>query len=272
MRIFISFVIVLFLLVGSPVASASNVYAGKLGDFEKELEKPKPKKVKKPAKKTEDGPAGSCPGITTSGKSELDSEQIVTAGLMQVLISFFLAGLMETGGDNMQELYRELKDTWSPALPTIRVEPSYQYLAGNLHGFSGKAEAGYLIAAVDGEYLRYWEKNPDDDFTIASAHLQLRTLFADFIGTNLAIGAKSLWGERRHTGFEFGMPFYVFIGKHFIVDAQPFLAIVRGRDVYDIGGGASFKYKLFGVRAGYRMLKVGSQYLHGPRAGVFLQW
>jgi len=185
---------------------------------------------------------------------------------------FFMAGLMETAGDNYHDLYHELKDTWSPALPTIRFEPSYQYVFDKINGIAGSVEAGYLLFGADAEYLQYIETGANADLKMMRGHFLLRTAFGEIIGANLALGARSFWGKGHHTGFDVGLPFYIFLGKHFIFDIQPFMAFMPGRDVYDLGAGVSYKYKWIGARVGYRMLKVGGETLHGPRAGIFFQY
>ncbi len=252
------FILCLFVLstVMAPPLFASEK-KGKLESFEEALEAPKSEEKK---------------SITTESKSDLSGGEVATIGLIQVFANLFLAGLLQTGSDNWEDLYFELKANESPALPTFRLEGAYQYLTDKLNGVSGRVEAGYLMLGADVNYTQYFENDPKHDLKILGGHFLLRTLFADFIGINLALGAKQIWGQRRHTGFEFGLPIYLFFGKHFIVDAQPYYAIIRGKNVYDVQGGVSYKYKWFGVRAAYRAINTEGQTLHGPRAGLFVQW
>jgi len=212
------------------------------------------------------------PSTTGSQTSSIDATGIATQGILDLLMSFFMMGIVSTGSENFPELYKELKSEWQPALPTVRLEPSYQYVFNGIHGFSGKLEAGYLIVGVDGEYTRYFEKSPNDNLDIWSTHFLLRTIFTKHFGTNLALGAKIVRGGQNRTAFEIGVPFYIYPSRYFIFDIQPFLATFGGKNIYDLGAGAAFKYKLIGVRAGYRALFVGDQKLHGPRIGLFLQY
>ena len=239
--------------VSSPAALCAE--EGKLGSFEKELSEPES--------------STQAPDSTSS----IDATTIAAEGVMSVLMQFFMMGLMTSGLEGSADLYRELKQEWHPAMPTIRVEPAYQWMSGNINGFSGKLEAGYLIFGVDGEYNRLWEKAPASSLDIWSAHLLLRSVFARFFGTNLAIGAKGMNGQRSRTGVEIGMPFYIYFTKKFYMDVLPYVATFKGsRAVYDIGGGLSFKWKMAGARAGYRALFTGGETLHGPRIGLFFQW
>ena len=264
LALFLSIVLVLSTAIFPAVAWAEK--KGKLESFEEKLEEPKKKPVRRERRKRRRRRRRR----RTYYEEDVEAPEVVTAGVMQMLASFFLMGMMQQG--SAADLYRNLKEKESPALPTIRIEPAYQYVAGGVHGFSGKVEAGYLMFGVDGEYLHYIERGPNANMKFIQGHFLLRTQFADIIGTNLALGVKSLWGDRRHTGFEFGIPFYVFITRNFILDVLPYWATIRGRDVYDIGGGLSYKYKLFGIRAGYRAISVSGETLHGPRVGLFFQW
>ncbi|MFH1830079.1 MAG: hypothetical protein ABH871_04815 [Pseudomonadota bacterium] len=258
----ISFV---FSLLAPPALAEEK--KGKLESFEDALEPPPKKKEHRHRDRMHYEEPAQTDYTTTSASAG----EIAAGGLMQILYQFFLMGLMNTGAQSSKELYTDLKLSESPALPTIRIEPSYQYLIGNIHGVSGKAEAGYLMFGAQGEYLRYFEKNASD-LSIISGHFLLRTMLARIIGVNIALGVKSLWGQRRHTGFDMGMPFHIYFNNHFIFDVLPYIAIIRGNNVYDIDSGLSYKYKYIGARLGYRVVYTGGQTLHGPKAGIFFQW
>ncbi len=243
------------MLVGAPIAAAGE----KLDNFEREFEKQKEEQSDK-------APQWDHTGDQTT--QSLSGEGAVTTSFFSILYPFLLMGLSQTG--TSKELYADLRASGSPALPTFRFEPSYQYVFDKINAISAKAELGYLIFGVDAEYYQLFEQG--DDLKIFDAHFLLRSLFLDFLGVNLALGAKMLRGRLNNTGFDLGMPTYFYFGKHFIFDIQPYWAKVSGANVYDVGGGISYKYNVGGVRVGYRLLHVGSQNLHGPRVGVFLQW
>ena len=123
----------IFTCASSPAALCAE--EGKLGSFEKELSEPE----------GENSPPESS--------SSIDAASIAAEGVMSILMQFFMMGLMTSGMEGSADLYRELKHEWHPAMPTIRVEPAYQWMSGNINGFSGKLEAGYLIFGVDGEVV-----------------------------------------------------------------------------------------------------------------------
>lgn len=256
MNVFVYFCAVMFFLFSSFSSGPVNAQEkGKLESVRQEFEEPSSTSVN-----------------VLDSTSATNVKSVATQSIMDFLMSFFLSGIADTGSQNWPEKFRELKAGWSPALPTLRFEPSYQYVAGGLSGLSAKAEIGYLMLALDGEYMRYFEKAPKDSLDVWQAHFLLRTLFAERIGTNLALGVKAVRGGQNNTGFEFGFPFYIFINKHFIFDILPYISAFGSKTVYDIGGGLSYKYKYFGARAGYRGLFIGGEKLHGPRIGLFFQW
>lgn len=257
MKRFISVSIAVFIFVSSaflPFAAAEE-NEGKLDSFKEEVNETQ-----------------SPPSTTSTEISSLDAQTVAVQGIMDILLSFFLMGLSQTGTEDFATLSKDLKAEWSPSLPTIRLEPSYQYLIGGLQGLSAKLEMGYLIIGIDGEYTRYFEKAPNDSLDIWQGHLLLRSIFTRYFHTNLALGVKSVGGGIKQTAFEFGLPFYIFITKHFIVDVLPYMATFHGKNMYDIGGGLSYKYKYVGLRAGYRAQFIGNEKLHGPRIGAFFQW
>lgn len=243
------------MFVGAPLAVAGK----KLENFEREFEEQK-------AEQSDKAPQWDHTGDQTT--QSLSGEGAVTTSFFSILYPFLLMGLSQTG--TSKELYADLKASGSPALPTFRFEPAYQYIFDGVQGFSAKAEAGYLIFGLDAEYLQYFESG--DDFKVFDGHFLLRSLLLRFMGINLALGAKSYWGRDRHTGFDMGLPMYFYFGNHIILDIQPFWTAMQNANVYDISGGLGFQYRWIGVRAAYRMIKIGGQTLHGPRAGIVFQW
>lgn len=253
--------LVIIALMPAVYPSVSFCKEGKLQKFEKEFDKQEPKRYHRD------------PGRSDYyyDSSSLSGTEVATTTAMSMLYSFFLMGLMSGGATTSRELYHQLKESGSPALPTIKVDLSYQWLTDNINGAIGKVEAGYLMFGADFEYIRYFERNAPD-LSFVSGHFLLRTLFAKFIGINLALGARSVWGADKRTGFDFGFPFYVYFNNYLILDFQPYIAFISNRRVYDMAAGFSFKYKAVGARVAYRGIYNGGQTLHGPQVGVFIQW
>jgi hypothetical protein len=249
MRFIIKIFSILFCLLFFSYGLHAAEEKGKLDTFEEQIEQP-----------------------TDNSRDSSTSESAVAGSLIDLFSSFFLLGLTQGGTINYAELRQELKVNESPALPTIRVEPSYQYVFDGVHGFSGSLEAGYFMFGADGEFLYYWEKANNDNMKIGSGHFLLRTLFVNVLQANLALGVKTIHGNASHTGFDIGFPLYIFFGRHFIWDIKPYIAVIKGRDIYDLSSGLSFKYKMFGIRAAYRGISVSGETLHGPQVGAFFQW
>jgi hypothetical protein len=260
-RTLATILLILFSTMTALYPSVASGKEGKLQKFEKEFDKQEPKRYHRD------------PGQSDYyyESSSVSGAEVATSTAMSMLYSFFLMGLMSGGATSSRELYQQLKDSESPALPTIKVDLSYQWLTDNINGAIGRIEAGYLMFGADFEYIRYFEKSAPD-LSFLSGHVLLRTLFARFIGVNLALGVKSIWGARKRTGFEVGFPFYVYFNNYLILDFLPYVAFISNKRVYDMAAGFSFKYKVVGVRAAYRLINNEGQTLHGPQVGVFIQW
>lgn len=258
--------ILLFVTVLVPALSPSISYGkeGKLQKFEKELDREEPKRY-------HHDPGHDDYHDYYYGTESVGATDIAATTMMSMFYSFFLMGLMSGGATTSSELYHQLKESESPALPTIKVDLAYQWLTDNINGAIGKVEAGYLMFGADFEYIRYFETSAPD-LSFISGHFLLRTLFTRLIGINLALGAKSIWGADKRTGFEFGFPFYLYFTRWLYLDLQPYIAFISGNRVYDVAGGFSFKYRSIGARVAYRGIKTGGQTLHGPQVGLFIQW
>lgn len=258
------------MIVVAELVLASNVRAegGKLQKFEDALSNKTETKANVEAETKK-----SC-DQQTSKKGEFGkTAESLGSSTFETLLGIFLAGAFEMAqDDDPKYTYKYLKKNDVPALPTFRLEGMYQYLAGQDHAASGRLEVGYLMVGAEGEYKRFWEKSPDDQLNVMSGHVLLRSLFSEVFQINLALGEKIIWGDTRHDGFEIGFPFYMIFGKHVMFDVRPYLAFIGGHDVYDISSGISYKHKLLGVRAGYRAMNVDNYTLHGPEAGIFMQW
>lgn len=258
----------LALLAMTAIISTSS-FAGKLGQFEKSLGQTKSTS----SSSSSGGSTRKVDQETSSNSEPGKATDSLKGSILQTLMGIFLVGMFETAQeDDFGYAYKYLKDNESPALPTFRLEGGYQYLAGKEQAVSGRVEAGYLMIGAEGEYKRFWEKAPDDELNVASGHVLLRALFSDVFQINLALGEKVIWGDMRHDGFELGFPFYMIFGKHIMWDVRPYLAFIGGHEVYDFSSGISYKYKMFGVRGGYRGMNVENTTLHGPEVGLFMQW
>lgn len=192
------------------------------------------------------------------------------------LLFYLFAGLFRTYNDGnltTKEFHALLKSEYHPALPTFRLEGDYQKIADDdVQGYRLNALAGYLALAAEFDWVHYFEQTPTDQLRIMSPRLLLRGSPNRAFEINLALGAKILSGRRSQAGFEIGLPVYFFLGKHAIIDLKNYYAVVTGADVYDGSFGLSGKWKLGGIRAAYRLIRVGSENLHGPEVGMFVQW
>lgn len=265
----IAFFIIIVSLLFAPfrMALAAAEAGGKLDSFEAELDKKEEPKKETEAKKAKSEDVETSTTTTTTTGSSAVADAVLT------LFSALIVGLFDMADTgNLKEAYKYLKENEIPALPTFKLEGNYQYLVGDMQSFSGRAEVGYLMFGLDGEYKRFYEESPHDNLNMANFHFLVRGLLAEIFQVNLALGEKFIWGDTRHQGFEIGLPFYLIFGKHFIWDVKPYMAFVGGKDIYDVSSGLNLKYKFAGFRAGYRGIWVNHQSLHGPEVGLFIQF
>lgn len=199
-----------------------------------------------------------------------------SGSLILDLLFFLFVGLFNTYNDGSlttKEFHALLKSEYHPALPTVRLEGDYHTIVDDdVQAYRLNALAGYLALAAEFDWVHYFEQTPTDQLRIMSPRLLLRGSPNRVFEINLTLGAKILSGRRSQAGFEIGLPVYFYLGKHAIIDLKNYYSVIKGADVYDGSFGVSGKWKLGGVRAAYRLIRVGSENLHGPEVGMFVQW
>ncbi len=202
-----------------------------------------------------------------------------TALAATAIDSFFYAlfsGLFQTynySNLTTREFHSMLRHDYHAALPTFRFEGNYTKLVGeDVQGYRLNALGGYLVFGAEFDFVQYYENTPSTQLRIMSPRLLLRGAPSPILEVNLTLGAKILDGRRAQAGFEIGLPTYIYLGKHAIIDVKNYYSVIRGADVYDGAFGVSGKWKLLGVRGAYRIIRIGSENLHGPEAGLFVQW
>jgi len=256
---FCVFLAIIF-IVGASTRTFASGEKGKLGSFEDSLDSKSGDKRNADEETKRHGE----PGV---------AKEQMAASIFETLFGMFLAGTFEMAQEEDKGyVYRTLKKEHSPALVTFKLEGDYNWIAGNDHSASGRAEVGYLMFGLDGEFKRFWENNPSDTLNVVSAHGLLRALFGEVFEIHLALGVKDISGDRNREGFEFGLPFKAIFSNSIFWDVRPYVAFVNSKQIYDISTGLNFKYKMIGARAGYRAINVDSQTLHGPEVGLFFQY
>lgn len=259
-----------FLLVPAMILfhpSAAYAKGGKLKSFEKKLEK----KKAEPSRTYRSCPT--CPAGSSTYETPSMAEA-VTRSWWDIITLFMMAGVGPGLAEGMSwgEYYSQLKASGNPALPTIKVEGSYQYIVNHIHGYDATATFGYLMFGADCNVWHLFESNPDDQLKFISPHVMARFIPFPFLEVDLSFGTKIIVGDNTHYGFEAGLPAYIFITKNFIWDVKTYGAYINQTDLWDVSSGLSFKIKYFGIRAGYRMIELDGSYTHGPQVGLFGQW
>lgn len=194
--------------------------------------------------------------------------------LASTFLEFLFYGLFGSfdGATNWSERHASLKKEWYPGLPTVRLEGAYNKLSTDITGYDLNLTAGYLGFGADCDFVHYFEDTPNEQLKIVSPHALIRGAPFRWMQLDLAMGAKVMRGSRTHSGFEFGLPLYFYLGKHAIIDLKTYVAKVGSSEIVDFSAGLSGKWKMLGARAAYRVIDVDGESLQGPQVGLFFQW
>lgn len=174
-------------------------------------------------------------------------------------------------GSSLREINQNLRRAHSFAMPNLRVDGLYHYAMDGVQAMHLRGEAGFLMLGADVDFSRYYE-NSDRLNNLATHGLIRFPLGSDFFELDLALGYRRIWGDQVHQGFDFGLPFYINIGQYVQLNLNSYFTYIGKRPVQDYNIGASFKYKLGGIHAGYRSVDASGNTLHGPEVGLFFQW
>lgn len=166
-----------------------------------------------------------------------------------------------------------LRSEHSFSLPVLRFDGSYQYVAGGVDAMHFRGEAGYLIFGADVDYTRYYERGTSDHLNNFATHGLLRLpLAAEYFELDIALGYRRIWGDQKHQAFDYGFPMYLNPTHYLQFDFKPYFSRINTRPIVDMDMGVAYKYKLAGVRAGYRYYNANGATLKGPEVGLFFQW
>lgn len=264
MRRVLAFVIALALLL-LPARSR----AGKLGDFEGEIEK-EPPKAEKP------GPSGQ----EDTGSDKDDDEEAwidndvdeEDAEILAVLLALIYGPALLVVGAKGSDEYWARREPGEPALPVARVDNVYQRLVGDVDAYAVRAEVGWSFAGVALEFLRHWEDDPPDKLDSWSIAGLYRFAPIEYFRADLSFGYRHFEGESRNGGFEFAVPIGIYPYSFAGVEGDLRWAFVDGSTVQDYRAGIAFRIRYAQVRAGYRLIRAGDENLNGPEVVVSLFW
>jgi hypothetical protein len=243
---------------------AGNLHAGALGDFEDNVRENAPTNETTP--KVE--PVSETPGVRGYDRGQTSW----FGALINSLLYGFLSAAYDGSSMSGKERLQYLRDTGSAALPYIRLEAAYQKTFDDVQGYDINLNAGYLNFAADFDFLHYFESNPNDQLKFISTHGILRMAPSPIFQVDLALGAKIIQGRGSRSGFEIGMPFYIYVSPYLYFDVKSYGAFIKGKDLYDVSVGVNVKYKNAGIRVAYRTIDLAGDSLHGPHIGLFFQW
>lgn len=255
---FVRFIVLLSLFC--MIFSSQTVLAGgKLDTFEKNVEK---------KDTTPPGRCDYCDGTANSTTSAIANSW------WEMLSLFMMSGLNLSmpQGSTYGDYHRALKASGSALLPTIKFEGNYQYVVSDINGYDMTGTLGFLMIGADCNIWHLFEKSPTDQLKFISPHVLFRMAPFPFMEIDLALGDKMMIGNNTHQGFEAGFPAYFFFGKYFSWDIKTYVSYIEQKAFWDVSSGLNLRFKYVGLRAGYRMIKIPGDSIHGPQAGMFAQW
>lgn len=182
--------------------------------------------------------------------------------------------LFVLGGMHSSEIYDE-KEPYDSFLPTIKLQTDYQKLTTDIQGYRLGAELGWIAIGGDVDYTHYFEGTPANRYRIFSTHFLYRLAIVKQVQLNLGLGYKKFSGALQNEAFDMSFPLYIFPTQRWSIEIQPaFSFINQNKDaaVYDLQGGLRYKYKLVGIRTGYRWVRIQGLDFHGPQVGLVLEW
>lgn len=248
-------------------------------------------------KNFESGVSGKTPPTSSSSlsssSSASDSSDDVTASLIGTIFDIFFisnaasqsSSSLSDGsampgaapvarnmyGASLGEVNRHLRESHSFALPNIRVDALYHYAMDGVQAMRFQGTGGFLLMGADVDFTRYYEGS--DRLNNFATHGLFRIPLADGVfEVDVALGYRRIWGDTKHQGFDWGFPMYLNLGQYVQLNAAMFYTYIGKKPIQDYDFGMSLKYKLGGIRAGYRYVNASGTTLKGPEVGIFFQY
>lgn len=157
-------------------------------------------------------------------------------------------------------------------LPNLRLDASY--LFGNGQRPAVGLEAGFKAVGIGGEYARVIPSGDAKPFNEWRANASYRWKpIPGMLGAAIFMGGRGrndgANGETR-VGMEFGARASAMLTSHWMVDLSPSYTVIKGANIFDLGGGVGYKQGHVGASLGYRGIFMDGASSHGPRAGLFV--
>lgn len=174
-------------------------------------------------------------------------------------------------GASLGEVNRHLREDHSFALPNVRVDTLYHYAMDGVQAMRFQGTGGFLLVGADFDFTRYYQGS--DRLNNFATHGLFRIPLADgLFEADVALGYRRIWGGSKHQGFDWGFPLYLNLGQYVQLSTSMFFTYIGKTPIQDYDFGMSAKYKMGGIRAGYRYVDASGATLKGPEVGVFFQY
>lgn len=264
----------LSLLIPAPCA-----YSGTLKDFEDELDKKPSQPERKKRRDSDEKKRDPFRHRTGTGcldrrygepyDYENDEESLVSS--LRWILMVTGVGALVVGGE-LTHKYFVGRKKGHPTLPYVRLENSYQRLLDNVDGYALRVEGGWSFIGAGFEFLRYWEEDSPDTLNSYSMEALYRFAPNKYVRASLGTGYRLFQGDASHGGFQIGPSLGVYPLSFLGVEGDLRWAFISERTVQDYRGGLTIMLPYFSARAGYRLIHVGNEDLHGPEFTLSLYW
>ena len=175
-------------------------------------------------------------------------------------------------GNEEYNRYWGPRQTGEPVIPFVKLNAGYQNVESDVEAFDGAIEGGYGPVGIRYRRTHYREKDPDTELDLSQVHFLYRMSYTKSIELDIGLGAVTVDGVDRNSGFSFALPFRFYVGKLFGLSFRPSWGTINDQSISDYDLGLSIGIRYVGVKGGYRWLKAGSATLNGPFFGLQLYY
>jgi hypothetical protein len=160
--------------------------------------------------------------------------------------------------------------------PLLRLESGYQNLYdADVDGYMIRSEIVWGSFGVGGEFLRYHEDNPKQNFEFGTFETLFRIAPNEYFQFSIANGVRFLEGRNKKSAYQGGVTLGIYPYSWWGLEFDLRLADIgkHGLGDYRVGGLLRIpQFRFVALRFGYRVIEVGDSVLEGGEIGAVVTW
>ena len=264
-----------------------NGWAGKLGSFEEDATKKKPRTSKSDDQRRDeerrrdaDDDDDDFVRIKTQDDDDDDDRKKETSTDNVILP---LGRAMADGGELSWALASGEEETpeglplaprkpGKVLIPFLSVGFNYQDVESDVHALDYHLEGGYGPVSVHFNLSHFKEDEPNDTLDLYRIHALYRMLLSRDFEWDIGFGALTIDGTDENTGFSFTSPLIFRPEGLLALEFRPAWADVNGTSIADYDVSLLFGPRYTFLRAGYRWVESDTESLNGPYGGISLRY